>query len=234
MRDTDNDTWPILIAGPTASGKSALALALAERFNGVIINADSMQVYSELRILTARPSPEDEVRVPHALYGFVPSREAYSAGRFVADARVAIEAARVAGQRPIIVGGTGLYFMALLEGLSPIPAIPGDVRQHWRDLEKAHGAYALWTILMDDDPEMALRLEPNDGQRIVRALEVHQATGRSLAEWQRAPGVPVIDAAATVKLVLAVERTELYARAEARFDHMMSSGSLAEAEALQL
>ena len=127
----------ILIAGPTASGKSALALAIAERVGGVIINADSMQVYRELRILSARPTPEEEKRVPHKLYGFVPASEAYSAGRFVRDAAEAIAAARSEGRRPIIVGGTGLYFKALLEGLSPIPRIDDAIRDHWRMRSRA-------------------------------------------------------------------------------------------------
>jgi tRNA dimethylallyltransferase len=163
---------PVLIAGPTASGKSALALALAERLGGVVINADSMQVYSELRILTARPSPEDEARAPHRLYGHVPACEAYSVGRYVADAAAAIAAAAAEGLRPIIVGGTGLYFKALTEGLSPIPPVPDDIRQKWRALANEQGANALWMALKDKDPGMALRLDPNDSQRIVRALEV--------------------------------------------------------------
>ncbi len=227
-----NDTRPILIAGPTASGKSALALALAERFNGVVINADSMQVYCELRILTARPTAEDEARVPHLLYGHVPASEAYSAGRFVQDVARALTAARDSGLRPILVGGTGLYFKAVLEGLSPVPPVPEDVRTHWRHLEAQHGAYALWTVLMHDDPEMALRLEPNDSQRIVRALEVFHATGKSLAEWQRTPGTPLLDPGDAVKLVLLPEREELRARADARFSAMIEVGGLAEAEAL--
>lgn len=226
------DLRPILIAGPTASGKSALALALAERFNGVVINADSMQVYRELRILTARPTDEDLARAPHALYGFVPASEAYSTGRYVTDAAAALHSARDAGQRPIIVGGTGLYFKALLEGLSPVPPIPDDVRTHWRDLEAKQGAYALWTVLMHDDPQMALRLEPNDGQRIVRALEVFHATGKSLAEWQQTAGTPIIDPAEVIKLVMLPERDDLRARTDARFSKMIASGALAEAEAL--
>jgi tRNA dimethylallyltransferase len=226
------DMRPILIAGPTASGKSALALALAERFGGVIINADSMQVYRELRILTARPADDDLARAPHKLYGFVPASDAYSTGRYVKDVGAALTAARDAGQQPIIVGGTGLYFKALLEGLSPIPEIPVEVRQHWRDLEARDGAGALWTILMHDDPEMARRLKPNDGQRIVRALEVFHATGTSLAAWQRTPGTPILDNAQVIKLVMLPPRQELRARADARFDQMLVQGALAEAEAL--
>lgn len=226
------DTRPILIAGPTASGKSALALALAEHFGGVVINADSMQVYRELRILTARPTDEDLARAPHALYGFVPASDAYSTGRYMLDAKRALEDAARAGQRTIIVGGTGLYFRALLEGLSPIPPVPDDVRTHWRNLAEREGAYALWTVLMHDDPEMALRLEPNDSQRIVRALEVFHGTGTSLAEWQRTPGTPLIDPDWAIKLVMMPERDELRRRADARFAAMMAAGALAEAEAL--
>jgi tRNA dimethylallyltransferase len=224
-----NDTRPILIAGPTASGKSALALALAERFNGVIINADSMQVYRELRILTARPTPNDEARAPHRLYGIVAASDAYSTGRYVLDATDALRAAAERGQRPIIVGGTGLHFKALLEGLSPIPPVPEDIRLHWRGMAEREGADALWSVLKADDPEMALRLKPNDGQRIVRALEVFHATGTSLAEWQRTPGKPVLDAAQALKLVLIPPRDDLRARTDARFDQMLAKGALAEA-----
>src|SRR6185437_7144659 len=168
MRDA---TKTILIAGPTASGKSALALAVAERVGGVIINADSMQVYRELRILTARPTPEDEAQVPHALYGFVSGAAAYSAGRYAADAANAIVAARAAGQVPIIVGGTGLYFKALLEGLSPVPAADPGVRARWRSEASRQSPQELHDILQRRDPEMAARLKPTDPQRIVRALE---------------------------------------------------------------
>ena len=223
---------PILIAGPTASGKSALALQLAEKFDGVVINADSMQVYRELNVLTARPSADDTARAPHKLYGFCPASEAYSAARFVADASEALAQARVHGQVPIVVGGTGLYFKALLEGLSPVPKIPDDIREHWRALAEAHGAYALWTVLMHDDPEMALRLDPNDGQRIVRALEVYAATGVSLAEWQRRPGTPVIAAGDAIKLVLETERDDIYVRASKRFAGMVANGGLEEARSL--
>lgn len=227
-----HDLRPILIAGPTASGKSALAMALAEHFGGTIINADSMQVYAELRILTARPSVVDEAQLPHLLYGHVPAREAYSAGRYINDAKQAIADARAAGRRPVIVGGTGLYFKALLEGLSPVPPIPDAVRNRWRTLQAEHGAHALWTVLMSNDPEMALRLDPNDSQRIVRALEVFEATGRSLADWQRTPGVPLISLVEAVKLVITPDRDVLYARAETRFDAMMAAGAGGEAAAL--
>ncbi|MBS0270740.1 MAG: (d)CMP kinase, partial [Proteobacteria bacterium] len=152
MSSVKSDLRPILIAGPTASGKSALAMAIAERTGGEIINADSMQVYRELRILTARPPLEDEARVPHALYGFVPASEAYSAGRFVRDAAVAIAKAQSGGRRPVIVGGTGLYFKALLEGLSPIPDIGPEIRAFWRGEGDRRGAGALHGELVTRDP----------------------------------------------------------------------------------
>ena len=222
----------ILIAGPTASGKSALALAIAERIGGVIINADSMQVYRELRILSARPTPEEEKRVPHRLYGFVPPSEAYSAGRFVRDAAAAIAAARSEGRRPIIVGGTGLYFKALLEGLSPIPPIDDAIREHWRVEAARRGAAALHRELAQRDATMAARLAPADTQRVVRALEVLEQTGRSLAEWQMDRSPPVLDEAETVELLLNLDRSELHARADARFERMMAEGALEEAKAL--
>lgn len=222
----------ILIAGPTASGKSALALRLAERLGGAIINADSMQVYRELRIITARPSDEDLARAPHLLYGCVPAREAYSAGRFVIDAAKAIAAARARGKVPIVVGGTGLYFKALLEGLSPVPPANADVRKHWRSEADAKGAEALHAVLGDRDPVMAARLAPTDAQRIVRALEVIETTGRSLADWQRERADPMLDETRALRLVLNPERDTLHARADARVDAMLAAGAVEEAAAL--
>lgn len=232
MSSTKIDLRPILIAGPTASGKSALAMAIAERVGGTIINADSMQVYREIRILTARPTPADEARVPHALYGFVPAREAYSAGRFVRDAAEAIASAQAQGRRPIVVGGTGLYFKALLEGLSPVPEISDEVRSHWRAEATRRGTEAMHAELAVRDEVMAARLLPSDTQRIVRALEVLDSTGRSLAEWQTLKGAPVLNEEGTVRLVVRVDRAELHARADARFAQMMGEGAPAEAQAL--
>lgn len=232
MSSVERDLRPVLIAGPTASGKSALAMAIAERTGGAIINADSMQVYRELRTLTARPSPEEEARVPHALYGMVPASEAYSAGRFVRDAAVAIAAARAEGRRSIIVGGTGLYFKALLEGLSPIPEIDPDVRAYWRAEGERLGAAALHDELAKRDPVMAARLSPSDLQRVTRALEVVQSTGQSLSYWQSLRGEPVIAEAETVRLVVASERAEMHARADARVDRMMREGAIEEVRAL--
>lgn len=223
----------ILIAGPTASGKSALAISLAERHGGVVINADSMQVYRELRILTARPTPQDEARVPHKLFGFVPAGEAYSVGRYVVDVAAAIAEAERDGLLPILVGGTGLYFKALLEGLSPIPSIPADVRARWREHAEASGAEALHGILAERDPEMASRLKSGDTQRVVRALEVLEATGRSLAEWQRLPGQGVLSEDETERMVILPDRAELYRRIDARFDAMMQAGVMDEVAALR-
>lgn len=220
---------PILIAGPTASGKSSLALNLAERDGGMVINADSMQVYRELRILTARPTPEDEKRAPHALYGHVPAAEAYSVGRWLEDVKAAIAEARERGLRPIIVGGTGLYFKALLEGLAAIPSIAPGVRAHWRATAAALDAEALHAMLAERDPAMAARLPIADRQRVTRALEVVSATGRSLSDWQREPGVPVLLPEATERLVILPDRQDLYARCDRRFDAMMAAGGEAEA-----
>jgi tRNA dimethylallyltransferase len=223
----------ILIAGPTAAGKSGLALALAERLGGTVINADSMQVYRELRILTARPSPEDEARAPHALYGFVSGAEAYSAGRYGADVARAIAEARAAGRVPIIVGGTGLYFKVLLEGLSPVPPADPQVRAFWRAQAREHPAPELHALLANRDPETAARLMPTDPQRIVRALEVLESTGRSLASWQREPGTPVLQEHEAVKLLLMPpDRADHGAVIEARFDDMMACGALEEVRAL--
>ncbi|MEZ5899434.1 MAG: tRNA (adenosine(37)-N6)-dimethylallyltransferase MiaA [Hyphomicrobiaceae bacterium] len=221
---------PILIAGATASGKSALAMTLARAVGGVVINADSMQVYRELRILTARPSPGDEAVCPHMLYGHVGADESYSVGRYVKDAALAVSQAIASGQRPILTGGTGLYFKALLEGLSPIPEVAEDVRAYWRTQAAALGAQRLHEILKERDPVMAARLDPSDAQRIVRALEVLDSSGQSLSHWQALPGTPVLGEA--VKLLVTRERDDLHARADQRFDTMMANGGLEEAQAV--
>ncbi len=228
-----SDMRPILIAGPTASGKSGLALRLAEHLGGVVVNADSMQVYRELRILTARPGPDEEARAPHALYGFVPGSESYSAGRYAADVACVLDEARRDGRRAIIVGGTGLYFKALTEGLSPIPPVPEDVRARWRTAAAEKGAAHLHAELAARDAEMAGRLARGDTQRVVRALEVIDGTGMSLAEWQRLPRQPVVDFNATIPLVVDVDRDVLAERIEARFEQMLDEGGLKEAQQLK-
>ena len=232
MRTPSSVPRPILIAGPTASGKSGLALALAGRLGGTVINADSMQVYGELRVLTARPTPQDEARAPHALYGFVGGEEAYSAGRYAADAARAIAQARGEGRVPVVVGGTGLYFKALLEGLSPIPAADPEVRAFWRAEAARRPAAELHARLQVRDPEMAGRLMPTDRQRIVRALEVLESTGRSLAQWQREPGTPVLGEGETMRLLVVPDRQKQGQSIDARFDAMLAAGALEEVAAL--
>ncbi|MEQ1614914.1 MAG: tRNA (adenosine(37)-N6)-dimethylallyltransferase MiaA [Hyphomicrobiaceae bacterium] len=228
-----NPKRAVLIAGPTASGKSALALAVAERIgHAVIVNADSMQVYADLRVLTARPDAAEVARVRHALFGTVDGADAYSVARYVEDVSQVIAAARTQGLLPIIVGGTGLYFKALLEGLSPVPGIEPALRKHLRDQAAAFGAARMHEILAAKDPEMAARLKPGDTQRITRALEVIEATGKSLADWQRLPGVPVLAADATARFVLSPSRETLMRRCDARFKLMIEAGALDEVAAL--
>jgi len=203
-------------------------MRLAERYGGVVINADSMQVYRDLLILTARPGVQDEARVPHALYGFAPGGEGYSAGRYAADAAEALGEADRKGLRPIIVGGTGLYFKALTEGLSPMPPVAEEIRAHWRTEAAKSSAGALHAVLARRDPQMAAQLAPGDTQRIVRALEVLEASGVSLLQWQRRPREPVLSAKETRGIVVAPERSELHRRIDARFKAMMSAGALEE------
>lgn len=223
---------PILIAGPTASGKSALALALAERLGGTVINADAMQVYRELRILTARPTDDDERRAPHLLYGHVHGADAYSAARYAIEARQAIAAAQERGTVPIVVGGTGLYFKALTHGLSPIPVIPDEIRARWRARASDEGAPSLHAILQERDAEMAARLNRADPQRIVRALEVLEATGASLARWQEMPGDPVVRMEDAHAIAISHDREEQRRRSDARFDAMIEQGAIEEVRAL--
>ena len=222
----------VLIAGATASGKSALALALAEELGGSIINADSMQVYRDLRIITARPTPVEEARVPHLLYGHVDAAENYSVGRWCVDARAALAAVERAARLPIVVGGTGLYFKALTQGLAAVPPIPADIRAAVRSRLKGEGIAPLYAELSDRDPATAQRLRPGDRARITRALEVVLATGRSLTNWHRDGMEPALDTDAAVKIFLDAERAELYRRIDARFDAMLASGALDEVRAL--
>ena len=222
----------ILIAGPTASGKSALALELAEKIGGVIINADSMQVYRDLRVITARPTVEEEARAPHRLYGHVDAAENYSVGRWCVDAQAALAEAQQAGLVPIVVGGTGLYFKALTQGLAAVPPIPPEVRATVRGRLKSEGVEPLYAELQQCDPATAKRLMPGDRSRITRALEVVIATGRSLSDWHREGLPPALDAANTLKFFLSTDRAELYRRIDARFGAMLASGALEEVEKL--
>jgi tRNA dimethylallyltransferase len=218
----------VLIAGPTASGKSALAIALAHERNGVVVNADAMQVYRELRILTARPSAEDEGQVPHRLYGHVSGAGSYSVARWLADATAEIEAVWRSGRVPIITGGTGLYFKALEQGLADIPLIPPDITEKWR---AAKGD--LHAELAKRDKGAAARLNPNDRQRIIRALEVFEGTGRPLDYWQRAAQAQAALAGAEVqRIFLNPDRKTLYSRADERFARMVKEGGVEEVKAL--
>ena len=222
----------ILIAGPTASGKSALALAAAERHGGVVINADSMQVYRDLRIITARPSADDERRAPHRLYGHVDASENYSVGRWCQDVQMALTEAGRDKRLPILVGGTGLYFKALTQGLSAVPPTPPDIRAAVRARCDREGAAALHAELARRDPAVAVKIKPGDRMRICRALEVIEATGRSLADWHR-DGMPaIVDPDSALKVFLDVERAELHRRIDVRFDAMMAAGALDEVKAL--
>jgi tRNA dimethylallyltransferase len=222
----------VLIAGPTASGKSALAMEIAERVGGTIINADSMQVYRELRVLTARPSAADEARVPHLLYGHVPVAERYSAGRYLADAAEALRVARAAQCIPVFTGGTGLYFRVLTDGLSPIPAVPQDIRDACRAGLDEIGAAAFFAELSARDPETAASLRPSDTQRMLRAASVLAATGRSLRFWQQLEGTPVLKGLRVARFVLSPARDQLYARIDARFAAMLDEGAVDEVRAV--
>ena len=223
----------VLIAGPTASGKSAAALALAQEIGGVVINADSMQVYREAPILTAQPSAQDKARLPHLLYGHVSACEVYSVGRWRSDAITALTEARAMERTPIFVGGTGLYFTALTDGLADIPPTPPEIRDAARALLDDIGVEALHATLTDRDPLTASRLRPSDPQRVLRAFEVLEATGRPLAEWQSAPAEPVLKDAKLAAFVLDPPRSELRLRIAARFEAMLEAGGLEEARALE-
>jgi tRNA dimethylallyltransferase len=220
----------ILIAGPTASGKSALALALAEKLGGTIINADSMQVYRDLRIITARPTPEDEALVPHRLYGHVDAAENFSVGRWCTE--VADVLAATKREAAIVVGGTGLYFSALTRGLAAVPPIPAQIRTEVRARLASDGAEALHAELMRRDPISAARLMPGDRARVTRALEVILATGRSILQWHEANKPACVDAALAAKVFLMPDRDALLRRVDARFDAMMAAGALDEVRAL--
>jgi len=218
----------VLIAGPTASGKSAAALALAEKLGGTIVNADSMQVYAEARILTARPSDADMARAPHLLYGHVSVREPYSVGRYQEDAGGALAKARL----PIFVGGTGLYFSALTEGLAEIPPVPASIREAVRAKREEIGAEAFHAELAARDPASA-SLRVGDTQRTLRAMEVLEATGEPLSYWQTKAGKPVLAGLRLVRFVLSPPRAVLHTRIDARFDAMLEAGAMAEAAALE-
>jgi tRNA dimethylallyltransferase len=217
-----------LIAGPTASGKSALALALARRRGGVVINADSAQVYKDLRVITARPSEEDEACAPHRLYGCRNAAEPCSAAAWAADAKREIAAAHGNGLLPILAGGTGMYIRTLLDGIAPVPEIEARVRSHVRSLPVAHAHAAL----EKEDPQAAARLRPSDTTRVARALEVVRSTGRPLAEWQKEKVGGIAAEIAPVPLILLPPRDWIYERCDARFEKMLCEEGLAEVRSL--
>ena len=222
----------VLIAGPTASGKSALALSLAERLGGVVINTDSMQVYGDLRVITARPSPEEEQRVPHRLYGHVDAAVNYSVGHWFRDAQATLGEVAAAGKMPIFIGGTGLYFRALLNGIAAVPPIDPDIRARWNERLEREGVEALHAELNRVDPQAASRLMVRDRSRILRALEVLEATGRAIGEWH-GDGLPgILDADSAIKIFLTPERELLKQRIAARFGTMLNAGALEEVRAL--
>ncbi|MGP8232169.1 MAG: tRNA (adenosine(37)-N6)-dimethylallyltransferase MiaA [Methylovirgula sp.] len=230
---TKDEISALLIAGPTASGKSHLALRLAERLGGALINADSMQVYRDLRILTARPGAAEAAQTPHLLFGHVDGAINYSVGRYLEDAAAALAQARAAERLPIFVGGTGLYFKALTQGISEMPRVPEAVRAEWRARAETMPVAALHAELAARDPVMAARVKPSDPQRILRALEVHAATGQSLAFFQAAKGKPLLDMESCRAIFLAPERAALRAAIDRRFDAMLAGGALDEVAALK-
>jgi len=224
------DRTALIVAGPTASGKSALALTLADRLGGTVINADSMQVYRELRILTARPTPAEEAAVPHALYGVRPAREPGSVAWWRGEALAAMDAAWAAGRVPVLCGGTGLYFSSLIDGLSPMPAVSDAARQEARETLKAIGPAALHAMLETVDPATAARLRPTDSQRLARAWEVWRSSGRALAAWQAERGAPA--EWQFLAVLLDPSREILRDAIEQRFAKMLAAGALAEVRAL--
>lgn len=220
-----------VIAGPTASGKSALAIQKAHTCNGVIINADALQVYNALPLLTAQPSAEDRQAAPHKLYGVIPALEICSATRWATMAVDAIRQVLADGHTPILVGGTGLYLRTLMEGLSPVPDIGPEIRKHLNARQRALGNPAFHEALSKIDPVMAARLHPNDTQRLIRAWEVLEATGHSLSVWQEQAPVPPVPAWSYDLLILDPPRDVLYDRCNKRFLVMMEQGALDEARA---
>jgi tRNA dimethylallyltransferase len=222
----------LLIAGPTASGKSALAIACARALGGVVVNADSMQVYADLRVLTARPSPDEEAAAPHRLFGHVDAAVNYSVGKWLADAQAVLDEARAQGRLAVLAGGTGMYFKALTQGLSDIPAVPEEVRAQVRAQAQGLSPPQLHARLAACDPMTAARLRPSDPQRILRALEIFAATGRPLAAFQGARQAPLLPRGAWAGLFLDAPRDWLYARIDARFRAMVDQGAVEEARAL--
>jgi tRNA dimethylallyltransferase len=220
-----------LIAGPTASGKSALALRLARETGGEIVNADSMQLYADLRALSARASPEEEAQAPHHLFGCVDAADGWSVGRWVRAALPVLDDIAARGRTAIVVGGTGLYFSALTQGLAEIPQVPAEIRRQAQADYDAMGEGAFRDRLGAHDPAAAGRIAPGDRQRLVRAWEVYAATDTPLSDWQQA-GEPALAAGAWRAVALEPPRAALYARCDARLEAMIAAGALEEVRAL--
>lgn len=221
----------VIIAGPTASGKTDLALNAAELVNGEVVNADSMQVYAELCILTARPGADDMARVPHHLFGVLPASERCSAGRWLDMAADVLADIHARGRVPIVTGGTGLYLKALLDGLAPVPDVPADMVRQMTDHLEDIGGEAFRVELGAVDPGAAERLPASDRQRLTRAAAVFAATGRTLSEWQAEQGVAPGYAARFASIILMPPRDQMYAAIDARFDAMMAAGAMDEVKA---
>lgn len=220
----------ILVAGPTASGKTSAAIKLAQEFDAVIINTDSMQVYSDLSVLTARPDKQELESAPHYLFGHISGVEAYSVAHWLKDVEQLVAQFRSENRKMIFAGGTGLYFNALLEGLSPVPAVKPDIREKWRNgnfsAEELHHALELL------DPLAAQSLRNSDRQRMVRALEVLESTGKSILKWQMEKGVPLLKGAQVKKYLIMPDRTLLHERINLRFDQMVEAGAIEEVKSL--
>lgn len=222
----------IIITGPTASGKSSLAIEIAKQMNGVIINADSMQIYKELSIITARPSKKDEKKVTHALYGVISGFEECDAAKWSLLTADEMSKAWSNGQIPIITGGTGMYIKSLIDGMSPIPDIDESVRSDTRNLVQEIGASGLYDMLRQQDEETAIKLKPNDTQRITRAWEVLQSTGKPMSYWRKQPNIPIIEAN-YFTIVFTPDREILYNRCNARFEKMLKEdGAIDEVKKL--
>lgn len=221
---------PVIIAGPSASGKSALALAIAERDGGWVINADALQVYACWRVLTARPSDSELARAPHRLYGHVDCRARHSVGAWLREIAGVLQNARACGARPVIVGGTGLYLSALTSGLAEIPPIPAEVRARSTALLRTGGLEPFLADLQRDDPATLARIDRSNPIRVQRAWEVRRATGRGLAAWQDAPASPVLPAEDAILVMLMPETAQLNILITQRFYRMLQDGALQECD----
>ncbi len=227
-----SDISAILIAGPTASGKSGLGVELALSCGGYVVNTDSMQVYDVLNVLTARPDAGALAAVDHHLYGHVRPSADYSTGRWMADVQALMARPELAGRTPVFVGGTGLYFRALTGGISQMPDVPDAVRRRWRERLSDEGAEALHPLLSDADPQAAQRIKPQDGQRIVRALEIFEASGKPISHWQGIHTKPLIDLDRVERILLLPDRALLSQRIVTRLAQMVDKGALDEVRAL--